>query len=426
MKRIATLSEVLIGTLYLSPESLFRLDLKSEWVEGKDREVVDWMIEQIKSKPGAKVQLAICPHAERIRNCIKSADSANVEAVVTQLKDSFLNSELERVLRETIVQKDLSDPQVEILKLAERLTNLVDKAEDAKPAHISADIEDTLEMIAQRMERVKSGQSMVGVPTGNARLDAATGGFELGDLVVLAGRPGMGKTTEALNFAMSAAREGFTVDVYSLEMSRQKLLTKMATQMQNLKLFEVTRGRLSDEDFQKVVGAMDVLRDYPVFAHDNKFRWVDIKSSARRINALYDTKMIVVDYLQLIDGESRSQRNREQEISKISREMKQLAQELDCVVVNLSQLNRKVEERSDKKPRISDLRESGSIEQDADIIMFPFRPSYYWDATSDMYTHDGTEFMIEKFRMGDTTTVYPEGYAPSMHSQIGNKNQFDW
>jgi replicative DNA helicase len=425
--RIATLPEVLIGTLYLSPETLFRLDFKPEWVQGEDRKVVEWMIEQIKSKPGAKVQLAVCPHAERIRKCIKRADASNIEAVVTQMKDRFLNSEFERILHDTIAHKDLQDPQREILRLAERLTNIVDQAEDARPSHISADIEDVLELIASRMETYQSGQSMVGIPTGNPKLDAATGGFELGDLIVLAGRPGMGKTTEALNFAMSAARGGFAVDVYSLEMNRKKLLAKMVTQMNKLSLFDVWRGRTSDQEFQKIVSGMDLLRDFPIFANDNKFRWLDIKSSARRNKALYDTKMIVVDYLQLIEGESRSNRNREQEISKISREMKLLAQELDCVVVNLSQLNRKVEDRTDKRPRISDLRESGSIEQDADMIMFPFRPCYYWDLSDDMCPHDGTEFMIEKFRMGDKTIVYPEGYSPSLHSQIGKKDGLlDW
>ncbi len=232
------------------------------------------------------------------------------------------------------------------------------------------------------MERIDalraSGGDITGVPSGFADLDKMTLGFQRSDLVVVAARPSMGKTALVLNIAQNAAIDrNVPVAVFSLEMSREQLLLRMLASEGRVDAQRIRSGKLTQDDDAQLARAAGFLGNAPIWVDDSPGLSIyDIRSRARRLKATADIGMVVVDYLQLIQAPPDSE-NRTQEISAISRALKMLAKELDVPVLALSQLSRSVEQRTDKRPLLSDLRESGSIEQDADVVMFIYRPEYY-------------------------------------------------
>lgn len=228
---------------------------------------------------------------------------------------------------------------------------------------------------------------VTGVTTGFIDLNKKLGGLQKSDLVILAGRPAMGKTALATNMAVHAARayaehngkEGAVVGLFSLEMSAEQLATRILADMASVASDKIRRGEVRDTDFHKFVEASQALSNMPLFIDDTAALTVSaIRTRARRLQRQHNLGMIVIDYLQLIQGAARGgQENRVQEISEITRGLKALAKELNVPVLALSQLSRAVEARDNKRPQLSDLRESGSIEQDADIVMFVYREEYY-------------------------------------------------
>ncbi len=233
---------------------------------------------------------------------------------------------------------------------------------------------------------------VTGVPTGLVGLDEKLGGLQRSDLVVLAGRPSMGKTALALTIAANAAAakvadpaaEGLkhprhVVAVFSLEMSAEQLATRLLSAEARIPTDELRRGRLEEEDFQRIVQATRELAERPLFIDDTPALSVAaLRSRARRLKRTHGLSLIVVDYLQLMRGSGTyAQANRVQEVSEITQGLKAIAKELDVPVLALSQLSRAVETREDKRPQLADLRESGSIEQDADVVMFVYRDEYY-------------------------------------------------
>jgi replicative DNA helicase len=228
---------------------------------------------------------------------------------------------------------------------------------------------------------------ITGVTTGLRDLDRKMGGLQRSDLIILAGRPSMGKTALATNIAFNAAnawsrsdgKEGAGIAFFSLEMSSEQLATRLLGEYSNVPSDKIRRGEIKTEDFGKFVEASRILSRTPFFIDDTPGLTVaGLRTRARRLKRTAPhLGLIVVDYLQLLHGSSRNGDNRVQEISEISRGLKGLAKELDIPVVALSQLSRAVEAREDKKPMLSDLRESGSIEQDADVVMFVYREEYY-------------------------------------------------
>jgi replicative DNA helicase len=232
----------------------------------------------------------------------------------------------------------------------------------------------------------REGQ-ITGVTTGLIDLDKLMGGLQNSDLIILAGRPAMGKTALATNIALSAARarmergtEGAVVGFFSLEMSAEQLATRILADMVSVSSDKIRRGEVRDTDFNKFVEASQTLSQLPLFIDDTPGQTISaIRTRARRLQRQHKLGMIVIDYLQLIQGSGRgsSADNRVQEISEITRGLKTLAKELNVPVLALSQLSRQVESRDNKRPMLSDLRESGSIEQDADVVMFVYRDEYY-------------------------------------------------
>ena len=265
------------------------------------------------------------------------------------------------------------------------------------------------EMLWPTMERIetlqKSGKAITGVPSGFADLDNLTSGFQGGELVILAARPSMGKTAFVLNIATHAAVEQHGVAIFSLEMSKESLVQRMLTAEARVDSQLVRRGMLRDFDFTKLARAAGVLQQCPVWIDDTPaLTLLEMRSKARRLKAENDVQMIIVDYLQLMRSPEYSD-NRVQEISDISRSLKGLAKELGVPVLALSQLSRASEQRGgERKPILSDLRDSGAIEQDADIVMFIHRPEYY--DREDESKRGLAEIMLAKHRNGPTGDVH--------------------
>ena len=231
---------------------------------------------------------------------------------------------------------------------------------------------DTIEKLYDRKEAI------TGVPSGFRDLDQYTAGFQRSDLVIVAGRPSMGKTSLALNVAMNAAEEGVPSAIFSLEMSKEQIALRLLCSKARVNLKSLRTGYLNQDDWGRLITAAGVISEAPLYIDDTPaITSIELRAKARRLKKEKDLGLVVIDYLQLMKGTGRSDAPREQEISEISRSLKALAKELDVPVIALSQLNRKVEERTNKRPQLADLRESGAIEQDADVILFIYRDEVY-------------------------------------------------
>jgi len=265
----------------------------------------------------------------------------------------------------------------------------------------------TIEMLFERKEMV------TGVPTGYTDLDQMTAGLQSSDLIILAGRPSMGKTAFAVNVVEYAAMHSEAKApalIFSLEMSKEQLVQRMLCSVSRVDASRLRTGHLAESDWGRLTNGAGMLSDAPIYIDDTPgISVLELRAKARRLKAEKDIGLIVIDYIQLMQG--RNAENRQQEISEISRSLKALAKELKVPIIALSQLNRSLESRTDKRPMMSDLRESGAIEQDADVIMFVYRESVYCEACK---LRDGScekghekdaEIIIGKQRNGPIGTV---------------------
>ena len=271
-------------------------------------------------------------------------------------------------------------------------------SDDFKP--INQVLMDTYDMI----ESIYSNKSDVtGVTTGFKDLNKKINGLQRTDLILVAARPAMGKTAFALNLVQNAAIKGnASVAVFSLEMSKEQLAQRMIAAQSNVELKKMKTGTLNDADWPRIISAMAVMSDAKIFIDDTPgIKINELRSKCRKLKMEQGLDLVMIDYLQLMESDSKNE-SRQQEIAKISRSLKILAKELDCPVVALSQLSRAPEQRADHRPVLSDLRESGAIEQDADIVMFLYRDEYYH---SDSEKKDLAEIIIAKNRHGETGSV---------------------
>ena len=247
-------------------------------------------------------------------------------------------------------------------------------------------------------------QHITGVPSGFVELDYKTAGFHGSDLVLIAARPAMGKTAFALNIASNAAIRGrVPVAIFSLEMSKEQLVNRVLSSEAMVDSNKVRTGKLEENDWTKLAEAIGTLSEEEIYIDDTPgININEIRAKCRKLKLEKNIGMVVIDYLQLIQGTNKRNGSREQEISEISRSLKILAKELNVPVIALSQLSRAAEQRPDHRPMLSDLRESGAIEQDADIVMFLYRDDYY---NKDSEKKDIAEVIIAKHRGGSTGTV---------------------
>lgn len=266
-------------------------------------------------------------------------------------------------------------------------------------------IKDILVSSFERLEFLYNQKGgLTGVPSGYPDLDQMTSGFQKSDLIIVAARPSVGKTAFALNVAQNAAvRSNQPVAIFSLEMSKEQLVQRILCSEANIDAGRMRTGFLEESDWPKLTMAIAALSDAPIYIDDTPGITVaEIRSKCRRLQAEKGLGMIMIDYLQLIHGRAGKTDNRQQEVSEISRTLKQIARELSVPVIALSQLSRSVEQRQDKRPMMSDIRESGSIEQDADIVAFLYRDDYY-DPESEK--KNIIEIIIAKQRNGPTGKV---------------------
>ncbi len=320
-----------------------------------------------------------------------------------------------RIVEEKSLLRKLISVSTRIAQLGyegeEEIESLIDRAEQMifelaqRKSHSSfVPLKSVLMQTFERIEFLhQSKGGITGVPSGFPDLDRLTSGFQNSDLIIVAARPSMGKTALCLNIAQNASvRKKLPVAVFSLEMSREQLVTRMLCGEAMVDQQKVRTGQLTDEDWQRLTKAAGPLSQAPLFIDDSAgISVTEMRAKCRRLKSEHGVALVVIDYLQLIQGGRRIE-NRQQEISEISRSLKALARELQVPVIALSQLSRAVEQRTDKKPMMSDLRESGSLEQDADLVMFIYRDEYYNPETD---RRSRADIIIAKQRNGPVGTV---------------------
>ena len=258
--------------------------------------------------------------------------------------------------------------------------------------------------IARIEELAKNKGKLSGIPTGFAAYDRITAGLHNSDLMILAARPAMGKSAFAINMATNVAvKENRAVIIFSLEMSKDQVGNRILSSESMIDSNKIRTGQLDDKDWEKLASTIARISDAPIYIEDSSdISMMEIRAKCRKLKMEKNIELVVIDYLQLIRGSGKKNINREQEIGEISRSLKIMAKELNVPVIALSQLSRGVEKREDKRPMMSDLRESGSIEQDADMVLFLHRDDYYNDNPE---TRNLAELIIAKFRSGSTGTV---------------------
>ncbi|MHC5353053.1 replicative DNA helicase [Myroides sp. LJL115] len=330
-----------------------------------------------------------------------------------------------RIILQKFIQRSLIRISNEIIEEAYDETsdvfNLLDKAEaklyEVTQGNIKKSSETAQSLVAQakkRIEEISTKEGLSGLPTGFHKLDELTSGWQPSDLIIIAARPGMGKTAFVLSMARNIAIDaGQGVAVFSLEMSSVQLITRLISSETGLSSEKLRTGKLEKHEWEQLNVKVKDLERAPLYIDDTPSLSIfDLRAKARRLASQHGIKLIVIDYLQLMTagGNQKGGGNREQEISTISRNLKALAKELNIPVIALSQLSRAVETRgTSKRPLLSDLRESGAIEQDADIVSFIYRPEYYkideWDDEERTPTQGQAEFIIAKHRNGGLDNI---------------------
>ena len=290
-----------------------------------------------------------------------------------------------------------------VLDAAEkRIFQITNKRTSATFVQLDVWLKKTFQHLAN-VRGLKEG--ITGLPTGFAKLDEMTSGLQRGDMIVLAARHSMGKTTLAMNMVINVAKSGVAIGVFSLEMAAEQLVLRMLSAESKIPHQKIRNAMITSDEWVELTNTAAKLAETKIFIDDTpSLSIMELRAKARKLKAKSDIKLLVVDYLQLIRGGNRYE-NRTQEISEISRSLKALAKELDLPVIAISQLSRQLESRMDKRPLLSDLRESGAIEQDGDVIIFVYRDVIY---NPDTETPDLSEIIIGKQRNGPIGTCYAQ------------------
>lgn len=338
----------------------------------------------------------------------KVVSAANIEFHARIVAQKYIQRELIRV--STIIIKDSFDETKDVF-------DLLDDAEqnlyEITDQNLNTGYESLSSLAIKAQKEIEAasqqGSDMTGVTTGFRELDKMTSGWQSSDLIIIAARPGMGKTAFTLSLAKNASEHGKGVAIFSLEMAGTQLTQRLISMEAEVSSTKLRNGQMEDYEWKKVHSAVEKLTELPIYIDDTPgINIFELRAKCRRLKQNHDIEMIVIDYLQLMSGSPNDKKgNREQEISAISRALKGLAKELHVPVIALSQLSRAVETRGgEKRPMLSDLRESGAIEQDADIVTFIYRPGYYGIEEGELdVPQDLTEIILAKHRNGGLGTV---------------------
>ena len=369
---------------------------------GNERKPIDMitLTNRLKEK-GYLDQVGGVTYLTSITNMIPTTSNVKVYAEIVK-KNSTLRKLIKASNDIISMGYEASDSLDDILNVAEK--KIFDISQDRMSQDFKS-ISEVLTSVTAMIEEVYSkGSDITGLDTGFIDLNKKLGGFHKSDLILIAARPGMGKTAFALNLVANAAiRSKSSVAVFSLEMSKEQLVQRLLSSQSNVALNNISKGKIADDEWKKLTDAMTVLSSSDIFIDDTPgIKVSEIRSKCRKLKMEKGLDMIMIDYLQLMEADGRAD-NRQQEVSKISRSLKILAKEMNCPVIALSQLSRNTESGKDHMPKLSDLRDSGAIEQDADIVMFIYRDEYY--TKMETKKKDLAEIIIAKNRHGEISNI---------------------
>ena len=388
-----------------------------------DSQPVDLLTVSAQLKKNAKLELA-GGDFYLIQLTQKISSSAHIEFHSRIILQKFIQRSLIRISSEII--EESYDETTDVFDLLDKAESKLYEVTQGNIKRSSETAQSLVIQAKKRIEEIAGKEGLSGIATGFEKLDKVTSGWQPSDLVIIAARPGMGKTAFVLSMARNVAIDfGHPVALFSLEMSSVQLITRLISSETGLSSEKLRTGKLEKHEWEQLSVKVKDLEKAPLFIDDTPSLSIfDLRAKARRLSSQHGIKLIIVDYLQLMTagGNGKGGGNREQEISTISRNLKALAKELEVPVIALSQLSRAVETRgSSKRPLLSDLRESGAIEQDADIVSFIYRPEYYkideWDDDEQSPTAGQAEFIIAKHRNGSLENVRLKF--------IGNLGKFD-
>ena len=407
-----------IGALMIDPDAMFKVNsfLRAEdfYVE-RHRWLYDSIV-ALHDRGESADFVTLCDELERREQLAELGGAAYITQLINATPTALNVEYYGRIVERTSTLRKLISAAGQIAALAyedtENAGEVVDQAEQiifgVSQQRVTGDmrpVSDVLEDYRERLERLYQHRGeTIGVPTGYLSLDKLLGGLQKSDLIIVAARPGMGKTSLMLSFALNAVRKyKQRVAIFSLEMSDEQLVQRLISAETAIDSQRLRLGDLREEEWPSFYQAAGQLSETMLFIDDTpSISAMQVRTKARRLYAEYGLDLIIIDYLQLMQGERHGD-NRVQEISYLSRALKGLARELNIPVVVASQLSRAVESRNDKRPMLSDLRESGSIEQDADVVMFIYRDEYYNPETDQANI---AEILISKHRNGPTGKLH--------------------
>jgi replicative DNA helicase len=383
--------EALLGSIFIKPDvlsELMEVVNANDFYKNNYKLIFSEMIEIYKTT--TIIDSLVLLNSLRKKGILDEVGGEQIIYDLTDVVPTAANARTyAQIVRDNSIQRKLIDTGTKITEMAYRgyddIDSMLDKAEsmifkiaEAKEKKDIISLKDLADMKLKAMEGQPKGKLITGIPSGYTDYDTLTKGFHGSDLVILAARPAMGKTAFSLNLALNVAKQGKGVLVFSLEMGNEQLFDRLLATETKIPLSKIKDGNFKEDEWAQYASGMGRLADLPLYISDSSsVNILEIKAISRRLKAEGKLDMIFIDYLQLISSTEGSRKSREQEISEISRSLKVIAKELNVPVLTLSQLSRAVESRSDKRPMLSDLRESGAIEQDADMVMFLYRDDYY-------------------------------------------------
>ncbi len=409
--------QAVLGCMILDPDvipSVLELIKGEDFYRPDHREICEAIIDL--SEKAASIDIITVSEQLQVRGTLENVGGLEYLSSITNSVPTTANAKYyTKIVEEKSLLRKLIKAAAEISQISydasEDAVYVLDKAEKSifdilqkRGTQGFTHIKDVLLETFNRLEELYNSKGYItGIPTGFTDLDLKTAGLQNSDLILIAARPGMGKTAMGLNIAQYAAvQKRVPVAIFNLEMSKDQLVNRMLCSEVMVDSHKMRTGKLSDDDWNKIAQALAPLSEAPIYIDDTPgITVMDIRAKCRRLKLEKNLGLVVIDYLQLMQGRGRVE-NRQQEVSEISRSLKILAKELNVPVVTLSQLSRGPESRQDHRPMLSDLRESGAIEQDADIVMFLYRDDYYNPETE---KKNIAEVIIAKHRNGSTGTV---------------------
>lgn len=408
--------EAVLGSLLIDPDGVFRVlsFLRAEdFYLQKHRWIYEAMLRVYDRRDPIDLVM-LTSELEQLDHLEAVGGAAYIVQLINAVPSAINVESYARLVEHTAVRRRLLDAVSEIARLSydETLSieQVVDQSEQTlfgvsqkRSTRDLQPIQEIVPLYYDHIDKLYQNRGQIpGVPTGFNDLNRLLGGFQKSDLLILAARPGVGKTSLMLTFALKAAEQRKVVAIFSLEMSAEQIVQRLVAQVSGIDAQKLRLGNLQDDDWPRFAEAISHLSELPIYIDDTpSISVMQLRTKCRRLSSEHGLDIIFVDYLQLMNSDVRSD-NRVQEVSYISRSLKGLARELNVPLMTASQLSRAVEQRQNRRPVLSDLRESGSLEQDADIVMFIYRDEMYNENTE---TPNIADIMVEKHRSGPTGTV---------------------